>query len=77
MDRINNKPDLKTARKRTKNEVETKEYENIQRIKDIGKDKKYIIQTHGCQANEADSEVLRGLLESQGFSSTEIGRAHV
>jgi len=71
MDRINNKPDLKNARKRTKNEVETKEYENIQRIKDIGKDKKYIIQTHGCQANEADSEVLRGLLESQGFSSTE------
>jgi tRNA-2-methylthio-N6-dimethylallyladenosine synthase len=71
MDRVNNKPDLKNARKRTKNEVETKEYENIQRIKDIGKDKKYIIQTHGCQANEADSEVLRGLLESQGFSSTE------
>ena len=71
MDRVNNKPDLKNARKRTKSEVETKEYENIQRIKDIGKDKKYIIQTHGCQANEADSEVLKGLLESQGFTSTE------
>jgi tRNA-2-methylthio-N6-dimethylallyladenosine synthase len=71
MDRVNNKPDLKNARKRTRSEVETKEYENIQRIKDIGKDKKYIIQTHGCQANEADSEVLKGLLESQGFTSTE------
>jgi tRNA-2-methylthio-N6-dimethylallyladenosine synthase len=71
MDRVNNKPDLKNARKRTKSEVETKEYENIQRIKDIGIDKKYIIQTHGCQANEADTEVLKGLLESQGFTSTE------
>ena len=71
MDRINNRPDLKSARKRTKSEVEIKEYANIGNIKDIGKDKKYIIQTHGCQANEADSEVLRGLLESQGFTPTE------
>jgi len=71
MDRVNNRPDLKIARKRTKSEVEIKEYANINNIKDIGKDKRYIIQTHGCQANEADSEVLKGLLESQGFTSTE------
>lgn len=71
MDRVNNRPDLKSARKRTKSEVEIKEYANINNIKDIGKDKKYIIQTHGCQANEADSEVLKGLLESQGFTPTE------
>ncbi len=71
MDRVNNRPDLKSARKRTKSEVEIKEYANINNIKDIGKDKRYIIQTHGCQANEADSEVLKGLLESQGFTPTE------
>ncbi|MDT8336672.1 MAG: tRNA (N6-isopentenyl adenosine(37)-C2)-methylthiotransferase MiaB [Candidatus Izemoplasmatales bacterium] len=66
MERIN-KPDLKDARRRTKGEVKTIEYENFKNIKDIGKDKKYIIQTHGCQANEADTEVIRGLLHSQGF----------
>ena len=69
MERIN-KPNLNTARKRTKNEVLVNEYQDFKTIKDLGKDKKYIIQTHGCQANEADTEVIRGLLETQGFEPT-------
>ncbi|MDY0010914.1 MAG: hypothetical protein RBR96_04170, partial [Candidatus Izemoplasmatales bacterium] len=67
-----NKPDLLSARKRTKNQVNTIEYENFKNIKDIGKDRSYIIQTHGCQANEADTEVIRGLLEDQGFTPVSV-----
>jgi tRNA-2-methylthio-N6-dimethylallyladenosine synthase len=67
-----NKPDLSSARKRTKNQVNTIEYENFKNIKNIGKDKSYIIQTHGCQANEADTEVIRGLLEEQGFTPANV-----
>jgi tRNA-2-methylthio-N6-dimethylallyladenosine synthase len=70
MERIN-KPDLKKARKRSKNEVDVIKYSDYKNIKDIGKDKRYIIQTHGCQANEADTEVIKGLLESQGFVWTD------
>ena len=65
------KPDLRLARKRTKNDIHTREYKQSN-IQDIGVGKKYLIQTHGCQANEADTEVLSGLLEEQGFEKTHI-----
>lgn len=65
------KPDLRLARKRTKNDIKTKEYRKSN-IVNIGVGKKYLIQTHGCQANEADTEVLAGLLEEQGFTKTDI-----
>jgi len=71
MERIT-RPNLNSARKRTSSSVSTIEYENFKNIKDIGKNKLYIIQTHGCQANEADTEVIRGLLEHQGFKATEL-----
>ncbi len=32
---------------------------------------KYIIKTYGCQMNEHDSEVLAGILEKLGYSSTD------
>ena len=65
------KPDLNRARKRSKDKVLTTEYKE----KDyhlLGKGKKYLIQTHGCQANEADTEVMAGLLETQGFEKTNV-----
>lgn len=65
------KPDLRLARKRTKNDIQTKEYHQSD-IKNIGIGKKYLIQTHGCQANEADTEVLAGLLQEQGFTETHV-----
>ena len=71
MERIT-RPSLNSARKRTSNAVSTVEYDNFKNIKDLGKGKKYLIQTHGCQANEADTEVIRGLLEGQGFEATEL-----
>lgn len=65
------KPSLKNARKRSKDKIQTKEFEQSS-IKNIGLGKKYLIQTHGCQANEADTEVMRGLLEDQGFTQTNV-----
>jgi tRNA-2-methylthio-N6-dimethylallyladenosine synthase len=65
MDKLH-KPDLKQARKRSKDDIQTKEYQHSEII-NLGKGKKYLIQTHGCQANEADTEVLSGLLEEQAF----------
>ncbi|QWB99368.1 tRNA (N6-isopentenyl adenosine(37)-C2)-methylthiotransferase MiaB [Mycoplasmatota bacterium] len=69
MDKVH-KPNLNQARKRSKNDIETKEYHQSDLI-NLGKGKKYLIQTHGCQANEADTEVLSGLLEEQGFTKSE------
>ena len=64
------KPQLKDARKRTKSDVVVHDYEFPTYMNQFGKNKKYLIQTHGCQANEADTEKLRGLLEQQGFTPT-------
>lgn len=69
---ILNKPSLRNARKRSNQEVKVVEYQTQDYIKDLGIGKKYLIQTHGCQANEADTEVIKGMLESQGFTETDI-----
>ncbi len=62
------KPNLKKARKRTKNAIETTEYHFNPAYEALGNGRTYFIETHGCQANEADTERLRGLLEKAGFS---------
>jgi len=67
----NNLPNLSQARKRLKKPVLITEYTNDSQIKNLGIGKKFLIQTHGCQANEADSEVLRAMLEGQGFMATD------
>ncbi len=69
MDKLH-RPDLKQARKRSKDDILTKEYQKTEII-NLGKGKKYLIQTHGCQANEADTEVLSGLLKEQGFEKSD------
>lgn len=65
------KPDLKQARKRSKGPAHVIEYKGHDEIKNLGKGKHYLIQTHGCQANEADTEILRAMLEDQAFTKTE------
>lgn len=68
----NNMPDLRKARKRNKIETKIFEYMENKDIKDIGLNKKFLIETHGCQANEADTEVIKGMLLSQKFTETTI-----
>ena len=61
------KPNLKDARVRKKVDPEQiifqLEKENLR----IGFNKKYFIKTFGCQGNEADSEVMAGILEQMHF----------
>ncbi|MDC7243928.1 MAG: radical SAM protein, partial [Sphaerochaetaceae bacterium] len=66
------KPNLNQARKRLNKEIETVEYKKPTEFKDIGINKKFLIQTHGCQANEADTEVIKGMLKAQKFEETKI-----
>ena len=62
-------PNIKEARKRTKNEVEhiylEQEYDN-----NTFKNKKYFLRTYGCQMNVHDSEEIAARLESLGFKET-------
>ena len=60
-----NMPNLKEARKRTSNKVETKHYKN--KSSNILKDKTFYIKTYGCQMNEHDSENMRGILKALGM----------
>lgn len=67
------KPSYIEAKKRTKEEVKilTDAYIMDNELKKIGIDKKYLVITYGCQANERDSETISAILEDMSFSKTE------
>ena len=67
-----NLPKMSDAKKRTKEEVKIlyDDY-NIDNINDIGKDKKYLILTYGCQMNVHDSEYISGIMEDIGYTKTD------
>ena len=69
-----NGPDLKQARLRSKNNAKIlkDQFEIPSHMKNIGEGKTYFIRTYGCQANERDSETLRGILESMGYVQSDI-----
>lgn len=61
-------PDIKEARRRNNTEkIERINFNIDESFKELGKDKKYFIKTHGCQANFRDSETIAGLLDELGF----------
>ena len=60
-------PDISNARKRSLNDVERLSFKIEDAYKDLGKNKTYYIRTHGCQANQRDSETIAGLLEALGY----------
>ena len=59
-------PSLKDARKRLK-EIPTIRYKLEDKYQNLGLGKSYAIFTYGCQGNEADSEVMAGILEEIGY----------
>lgn len=60
-------PSLRDAKLRRNLSVETIRYRLDEKYKNIGKGKTYYIFTYGCQGNEADSEVMSGILEGVGY----------
>ena len=65
-------PDIKEARRRNNTEsIERVNFDIEDRFENLGQDKKYLIKTHGCQANFRDSETIAGLLDSLGYTACE------
>lgn len=65
-------PDMRAAKKRSKNTPEVIDGEALipNHLINVGKGKTYCIKTYGCQMNEHDTEVMSGLLELIGYSAT-------
>ncbi|WP_010093293.1 tRNA (N6-isopentenyl adenosine(37)-C2)-methylthiotransferase MiaB [Ornithinibacillus scapharcae] len=64
-------PDLKKARKRRREEVQFHyDFQIPEEMQEIGKGKKFLIRTYGCQMNEHDTEVMAGILSEMGYEST-------
>ena len=68
------KPDLKKARKRSRMATEEVRFDLSDAHEQIGLGKTYLIQTYGCQGNEADGETMAGILEMMGFTPTQDER---
>ena len=67
-----NLPNMLNAKIRGKSKVEVlyDDY-NTCEIESIGKDKKYMILTYGCQMNVHDSEYIAGIMDDLGYTKTE------
>ena len=63
-------PSLNAARMRRGNGVPTVRYTLESKYENIGEGKTYHIFTYGCQGNEADSEVMAGILEQIGYTKS-------
>ena len=66
------KPDMLKAKIRNKEAVKilTDEYKVPKDMKTIGVNKKYYIETYGCQMNVHDSEKISAILEDMSFTKT-------
>ena len=65
-----NRPNLVKARKRTNQNTDILDFNLDDKYKNVGVGKNYNIITFGCQGNEADSEVMAGILEMMGFKNS-------
>lgn len=64
-------PDLKEARNRKREETRRNAFTLVEAYDGIGAGKTYSVVTYGCQGNEADSEVISGILERLGYTHSE------
>lgn len=65
------KPSIKDARKRKSKETTVLDFNEYYNLKGFGKNKTYKIETYGCQANEADTEKISGILQSLDFTESD------
>ncbi len=73
---INSAPDHKQEKKRGKEDIEVHyDFSIPEELRTMGIGKRYLIQTYGCQMNEHDTEVMRGMFEQMGYVSTDDRKA--
>ncbi|GEN30503.1 tRNA-2-methylthio-N6-dimethylallyladenosine synthase [Cerasibacillus quisquiliarum] len=66
-------PNINKARKRGREEVKVHYDFNIpEDMRQIGRGKKFLIRTYGCQMNEHDTEVMAGILTEMGYEATTV-----
>lgn len=72
---INSAPNYKDEKRRGKEGIQV-HYESAipPEMEQFGKGKKYMITTYGCQMNEHDTEVMKGIFEQMGYTATEDRR---
>lgn len=62
-------PNLKQAQLRSRDEtlIQRSIFEIPEQLRSIGQNRFYYLRTYGCQANERDSETIRGMCEALGY----------
>ena len=67
------KPNLRLAKERSRNQtvIDHSLFNIPEEYKRLGHNKSFYIRTYGCQANERDSETLRGMLEAMAFAEVQ------
>ena len=64
-------PNMKEAKIRSNQKINTIKYEVDDKYKNLGTNKKYYLKTYGCQMNVHDSENIKALLESMKFQEVD------
>ncbi|UOQ85646.1 tRNA (N6-isopentenyl adenosine(37)-C2)-methylthiotransferase MiaB [Gracilibacillus salinarum] len=65
-------PNMRKAKKRLKKDVDIHyDFDIPLEMKAVGKGKKFMIRTYGCQMNEHDTEIMAGILTQMGYTSTD------
>lgn len=72
-------PSLKKARRRGQEEISYfDDFEIEDRFEGMGRGRKFLIRTYGCQMNEHDTEVMAGIFTALGYEpTTEVEEANV
>ncbi|OBR66854.1 tRNA (N6-isopentenyl adenosine(37)-C2)-methylthiotransferase MiaB [Paenibacillus oryzae] len=69
---INAAPSYKDEKKRGKEDIQVHyDFSIPEELKTMGIGKFYLIQTYGCQMNEHDTEVMKGMFEEMGYVWTD------
>nr|WP_283163283.1 tRNA (N6-isopentenyl adenosine(37)-C2)-methylthiotransferase MiaB [Sporolactobacillus mangiferae] len=63
---------MKDARRRRREAVQIiNDFTIPDDMETVGREKRYLIETYGCQMNEHDTEVMAGILEKMGYQETD------
>ncbi|MFD0587109.1 tRNA (N6-isopentenyl adenosine(37)-C2)-methylthiotransferase MiaB [Paenibacillus sp. GCM10027627] len=72
---LSSAPSYKDEKKRGKESIEVHyDFSIPEELRTMGIGKHYLIQTYGCQMNEHDTEVMKGMFEEMGYAPTEDRR---